>query len=111
MGHKKEEWMQFCDCLYASDSYRYIVVSGEKCYKYMCYQSLRELKKRCGEKVLLKYSKYFDFKHYKSVMKEFQSEGGRVTNHPNPENLVGLSIIEQSSNKATISGARGKSWT
>ena len=64
-------------------------------------QSFRELKKSGGEKLLLKHSKYLDFESYKSVMKEFQSEGGAVTKYLNPENPIGFSVF-QLYNKAAI---------
>ena len=86
MDPKKEEWMQFCNCLSASDPYTRYIVSVEKCHKFMCYQSFKKIEKRGCEKLLLKHSsEYFYIENFKSVMKEFQSEGGTVTKHPNPE--------------------------
>ncbi len=51
MDPRKEEWMQFCNVLYPSDPHRHII-SSDKCYHFMCYQSFRESKKRDGEKSL-----------------------------------------------------------
>jgi len=93
MDPKKEEWMQYCDCIFPSDPYRYIV-SAEKCYKFMCYQSFRETKKRGGEKLLLNQCKYFDYDNYKAVMSEFQSEDGAVSKYPSPKNPIGYSVFQ-----------------
>ena len=45
MDPKKEGWMQFFNTLYPADPYRHII-NSDKCYRFMCYQSFRESKKR-----------------------------------------------------------------
>ena len=49
MDPKKEEWMQFCNALYPADPYIHII-NSDKCYRFMCYQSFRESKKRGGDR-------------------------------------------------------------
>ena len=96
MDPKKEEWMQFCDALYPSDPYRHII-NADKCYRFMCYQSFRESKKRGGEKELLKRCNYFENKNYVEVMRGFQNghEGANVmTSFPSPGNPIGYSVFQ-----------------
>jgi len=94
MDPKKEEWMQFCDALYPSDPYRHII-NSDKCYRFMCYQSFRESKKRGGEKSLLKKYIYFDYDNYVTVMNQFQNgqfEGDK--RFPTPDNPIGYSVFQ-----------------
>jgi len=98
MDPKKEEWMQFCDALYPTDPYRHII-NADKCYRFMCYQSFRESKKRGGEKALLKRCVYFDYNNYVEVMREFQKYGhdegaGVMTSFPSPGNPIGYSVFQ-----------------
>jgi hypothetical protein len=49
MDLKKEEWMQYCNFKYRRDPYRHVVTS-EKAYDFMVYQSFCEQKPPCGNK-------------------------------------------------------------
>ena len=83
MDPKKEEWMHFCDAMYPSDLYRHLV-THEKAYTFLCYQSFRELKKRGGNKAHLQGSIFFNHDDYKAVMAQFVMEGGAVVNFSKP---------------------------
>ena len=93
MDPKKEEWMQFCDVLYPGDTYRHIIDS-DKCYRFMCYQSFREAKKRGGDREKLKNYIFFNYEQYTEVMSEFQNQGGVIKGYPTPKCPIGYSVFQ-----------------
>ena len=99
MDPKKEEWMQYCDCKYSKDPLRYIV-TADKLYDFMCYQSFRERKPPGGNKALLSRSIYFDEADYNKVMGQFDTQGGKTVSTPKPTKPVGYQAFN--SYKAAI---------
>jgi Centromere DNA-binding protein complex CBF3 subunit, domain 2 len=101
MDPKKEEWMQFCDYVYSRDPYRH-VVTAEKAYNFMVYQSFRELKKPGGDRAALSQLIFFDRQAYDKVMSQFQSCDGVVTEYPKPERPIGSQLFN--TYRATLKG-------
>jgi hypothetical protein len=101
MDPKKEEWMQFCDYRYPRDPYRH-VVTAEKAYDFMVYQSFRELKKPGGDRALLAQLQFFDVDAYNNVMSKFEKKDGVITQYPKPERPIG--IQQFNTYRATLKG-------
>jgi len=64
---KKEEYMQFCDCVYPCDNFCYKLENTKVC-RFMFCQSFREKKKRGGRN---HNSVFFDYDDYKKVVDNF----------------------------------------
>ena len=94
---KKMEYMQFCECVYSRDPYKY-TINNQKAYDFLFYQVMREKKPvggRKNEDVLSGEKIFFDYDDYKRIMHLHQNHdplGGQPP--PQPTNPLGYSQIE-----------------
>jgi hypothetical protein len=92
---KIHEYFEYCDAIYPDDPYKYILTS-EKVFWFMFYQSFRDLKPRGGKKRQMK--RNFDIEGYNAVLANFDGSPRSPGHTPMPiqsKNPISWSTFDQ----------------
>lgn len=92
---KTQEYFNFCDYVYPNQPYGK-VLTADKVYKFMFYQSFREQKQRGGPRGTVESRNRFDDVAYDRILLQYQSwMSDTGTDPPEPTKPVKLSTIDQ----------------